>query len=111
MTETARTPKTYPVPHDAPVKRCQSCGGPIVWTLTDTGAKMPLNPDGVSHYATCPQAKQWSGKTRQTFNITEADIRHAHFKHCPECTQYVTEFNGWRVNLDATEHKCKGVKK
>lgn len=109
MPETQRTPKTYPVPPGAPVKRCQSCGDPIIWTLTETGAKMPINPaDGVSHYATCPQAKQWSGKSRQTFAISPDDIRHAYFDRCPECTQWVTEVKGWRVNTDATEHKCKG---
>lgn len=38
---------------------CRSCGAPVAWTVTAKGRAAPLNLDGVSHYATCPQADQW----------------------------------------------------
>jgi hypothetical protein len=72
--------------------RCQSCGEPIVFGVTQHGRLMPLNaipspagtivldadervrvvgPDPtdlrlryVSHFATCPAAAQWRGRSR-----------------------------------------------
>ena len=43
---------------------CQTCGAPIRWSWTKTGKKTPVNPDGTSHWGTCPQAQEWRGKTR-----------------------------------------------
>lgn len=39
--------------------RCRSCRFLIVWTVTPSGARMPINPEGVSHFATCPQSAAW----------------------------------------------------
>lgn len=36
--------------------RCSSCAAEIAWCLTPKGNRAPLNPDGVSHFATCPNA-------------------------------------------------------
>lgn len=69
------------------MNRCRSCGAEIVWVVTSTGARMPLdaepNPDGnvelvngraivhgqppafvhgpihMPHHATCPDAEEW----------------------------------------------------
>lgn len=38
---------------------CRSCAAPVMWATTRSGAKNPINPDGVSHFATCPQASSW----------------------------------------------------
>ncbi len=46
-------------PLPQPHAQCRSCGGPIRWTVTKEGRKMPINLDGVSHFATCPNAKEW----------------------------------------------------
>lgn len=65
---------------------CRSCGRAIEWAKTPTGATIPLervanvytigsdnvveaivSPSRglyVSHFATCPDAKTWSGKSR-----------------------------------------------
>lgn len=40
------------------VGRCRSCGQAIAWTVTKAGRKAPLDPDGISHFATCPTADQ-----------------------------------------------------
>ena len=51
--------------------QCTSCGAPIKWALTATGARCPydVNEAGqktdVSHFRTCPNAKQHSKKARQ----------------------------------------------
>ena len=33
----------YPIPGDAPVTRCKSCGAQIVWAKTGSGANIPLS--------------------------------------------------------------------
>jgi hypothetical protein len=37
---------------------CRSCGAAIAWVTTERGKKAPVDADGVSHFATCPQAAQ-----------------------------------------------------
>lgn len=59
------------------VSTCQSCGAVIIWMRTKAGKtipvdftediKEPLQYDPklhVSHFATCPQGKEWKGKSR-----------------------------------------------
>ena len=38
---------------------CRSCESPIVWCKTPAGKRAPVNPDGTSHFSTCPQADRW----------------------------------------------------
>jgi len=40
-------------------QKCRSCGAPIEWVKTDAGKWMPVDPDGTSHFATCPDAEKW----------------------------------------------------
>jgi hypothetical protein len=59
-------PKTRRV---ALVERCRSCAAPIYWSTTDAGKRCPFDvvadePTRVSHFATCPDAKQWGRKSR-----------------------------------------------
>jgi hypothetical protein len=42
--------------------RCRSCGAPVLWVITAAGKKMPLNRDGTSHFANCPEADKWRKK-------------------------------------------------
>lgn len=44
------------------IGRCRSCSDPVAWCLTRRDKRMPLNPDGVSHFATCPAANSWRKK-------------------------------------------------
>lgn len=48
----------FPIPPSTPVKSCRSCGADIHWIETASGKRMPVNPDGTSHFATCPNADQ-----------------------------------------------------
>lgn len=71
---------------------CRSCGAEIVWAITDKGKRIPLDarPAGplflldvepgappararrnpfagelhLSHFASCPDAREWSGRRR-----------------------------------------------
>ena len=38
------------------VGRCRGCGASILWTRTAAGRHAPLDRDGGSHFATCPDA-------------------------------------------------------
>ena len=38
---------------------CRSCSAPIVWCKTPAGKRAPVNPEGTSHFSTCPQADRW----------------------------------------------------
>jgi len=60
----------YEVPIDARIVECQSCGAKMTWIKTPAGRAMPLSlatietRDGtryaLSHFADCPEAKEWS---------------------------------------------------
>ncbi len=39
--------------------RCRSCGATVMWCWTQNGKKAPIDRDGKSHFATCPQADAW----------------------------------------------------
>ncbi len=46
---------------------CRSCGEPIIWCITASGKKMPVDePEDdaptTSHFATCPEADTWRKK-------------------------------------------------
>lgn len=37
---------------------CRSCGAAIYWCRTKRGSRMPVDPEGTSHFATCPDAAE-----------------------------------------------------
>lgn len=38
---------------------CRSCHAEVLWCFTPSEKKAPINRDGTSHFATCPQANDW----------------------------------------------------
>lgn len=44
------------------VGRCRSCRAEVMWVTTAAGKRMPIDRDGTSHFATCPDAKDWRRK-------------------------------------------------
>ena len=52
----------YPIPPGSVAQPCRGCGDPVYWIKTKAGQNMPLNPDGTSHFATCPKANQFRKK-------------------------------------------------
>lgn len=38
---------------------CKSCGAEINWVKTESGKFTPINLDGLTHWATCPDAKKF----------------------------------------------------
>ncbi len=49
-------PKHWVIPTNARPQKCKSCDARIFFVSTDANRPMPVNPDGSSHFATCPQA-------------------------------------------------------
>lgn len=41
------------------VSRCRGCGQLIAWARTASGRSAPLDRDGTSHFATCPDAARF----------------------------------------------------
>ncbi len=42
------------------VRECRSCGARVAWLKTvKTGSLAPVNPDGTSHFGTCPDGPAW----------------------------------------------------
>jgi len=41
---------------------CRGCGAAIIWGRTRKGRLCPYNPDGTSHFTTCPKAATFSRK-------------------------------------------------
>ena len=56
-----RRPVTYPIPPAAPAAHCRSCGAVIYWSKTRNDKSIPVNPDGVAHFSTCPHATEHRG--------------------------------------------------
>ncbi len=64
----------FPLPAAAKRGTCRSCGAPVAWIITVSGANMPLDlgtieqRDGtdmaLNHFALCPQGATWSKKKR-----------------------------------------------
>lgn len=52
----ARQVLRFPIPPSAPAKACSTCRASVYWILTPRGRRMPVNPDGTSHFATCVHA-------------------------------------------------------
>ena len=46
----------WPIPEGTPERACRSCKASIFWIQTASGANMPVDADGTSHFATCPNA-------------------------------------------------------
>jgi hypothetical protein len=42
--------------------RCRSCDALILWCATRSQRRAPLNADGTSHFASCPDAASWRKK-------------------------------------------------
>jgi len=43
--------------------KCSGCRAKIYWIKTDNNKNMPIDPDGVSHFATCPAAVKFRKKS------------------------------------------------
>lgn len=41
------------------IGHCRSCGAEVLWCLTASRRKAPVDRSGTSHFATCPQADSW----------------------------------------------------
>lgn len=52
----SRAPLRFLIPPGTPEKKCRSCAAAIFWIVTAHGKHMPVDPDGTSHFATCPNA-------------------------------------------------------
>lgn len=62
----------FDIPVGAIARPCRSCGAPVYW-IQPKDKLMPLNPDGTSHFATCPDADTWrKDRTQKAGPVPEA---------------------------------------
>lgn len=43
----------------APLGKCRACNERVFWFTMNSGAKNPIQADGLSHFATCTDAKRF----------------------------------------------------
>lgn len=43
---------------------CRGCNQEILWAVTTAGKNSPHDPDGTSHFATCPQAQRFRDRQK-----------------------------------------------
>lgn len=64
-TTTADRTRRYDVPVHAKARPCRYCGSRIYWGRSDSGARIPLDPDGRNHQSWCEKqrgaAAEWRG--------------------------------------------------
>lgn len=41
------------------IRRCRGCDAVILWCVTPNNKRSPHDRDGVSHFATCPEASRF----------------------------------------------------
>jgi hypothetical protein len=56
--QSTRAPLRFPIPPGTPASTCRSCAAKVFWIVTSLRRKMPVDHDGTSHFATCPNAAQ-----------------------------------------------------
>jgi len=56
----------YRIPRDADKSSCRGCGATIYWIITESGKRMPVDPDGHSHFASCPEASRFRQDARES---------------------------------------------
>ena len=54
----------YKIPAGSSVRYCRGCGKHIYWIETARRKKMPVDPDGTPHFATCSHAFEFRKKER-----------------------------------------------
>tara|TARA_Y100000310_G_scaffold100468_1_gene98331 strand:- start:3671 stop:3916 length:246 start_codon:yes stop_codon:yes gene_type:complete len=55
----------YDIPFNAPAGKCKGCRAYIRWIFTKNGKRMPVDPDGTPHFATCPKAQQFQKQPKK----------------------------------------------
>jgi hypothetical protein len=53
---------TFEIPPGAIPTECRGCKALVYWIHTAKGKVMPVNADGVSHFATCEKAAEFRRK-------------------------------------------------
>jgi len=52
----------FEIPPSASPTECRGCKALIYWIKTAAGKPMPVNADGISHFATCEKAAEFRRK-------------------------------------------------
>jgi hypothetical protein len=60
--ERARRALAALVHHVGTPGECRGCREAIVWIPHRNGKRVPYNPDGINHFATCPEALKFKTK-------------------------------------------------
>jgi ferredoxin len=59
-----KTAVRFPIPAGTRPSTCRGCDRTVFWIVTEAGRKMPVDPDGISHFATCPEAASFRRRPR-----------------------------------------------
>ena len=52
----------FEIPDGSPISSCRGCNGMIYFVPQPSGSRMPVDPDGTPHWATCKNAGEFRRK-------------------------------------------------
>jgi len=56
------------IPEGTPQSRCRECDKYFYWVRMPSGKLMPVDIDGISHFATCPAADEFRKKDKPDYS-------------------------------------------
>lgn len=57
-----RKPLKFDIPPNAEFTYCRGCNATIYWIITANSKRMPVDADGISHFATCSHPERFRKK-------------------------------------------------
>jgi len=82
---------------------CRLCGQPITWATTAARKKTPVNPDGSTHWATCPRRDALRPRRRLATATTPPLLDE--LSRCASCGQVRAWRAGQLIDKDGALHR------
>lgn len=84
----------FDIPEGTDPSRCRGCKALIYWIKTAAGRNMPVDPDGTSHFATCPKANNF-----RHYDPSKDPKRTRQFRLFGRLKEIEYRLNSWEQNF------------
>lgn len=85
----------FNIPEGAQQSHCKGCKAIIYWIKTESGRPMPVDPDGTSHFASCPNASDF----RKQYHPDEDPRRPDQAQQYSSLMARINRLNTWEQNF------------